>query len=63
MSAYVYVTNTGESVRDTSPPEVRHNFQGTCLGRQGSDCADHVWSASIIIRDREAGEVLLPVWD
>ncbi|CAH2216252.1 jg4245, partial [Pararge aegeria aegeria] len=46
--------NPGETVRDVSAPEVRHTFQGTCLGRQGSDCADHVWSTSVIVRDREA---------
>ncbi|XP_045783597.1 uncharacterized protein LOC123879740 [Maniola jurtina] len=55
MSAYVYVMNPGETIKDVSAPEVRHNFQGTCLGKQGSDCAENVWSASIILRDREAG--------
>lgn len=51
MSAYVYVVNTGESIRDVAAPELRHTFAGSCLGRQGSDCADHVWSSNVIARD------------
>jgi hypothetical protein len=36
-------------------PEVRHNFQGSCIGRLGEDCAQHVWSATIIARDAIGG--------
>ncbi|XP_072946853.1 uncharacterized protein [Epargyreus clarus] len=55
ISTYVYVINSGEAVRDVWAPELRHNFQGSCLGRQGSDCAEHTWSASIIARDNVGG--------
>ncbi|CAH2083473.1 unnamed protein product [Euphydryas editha] len=55
VSSYVYVLNTGETLQDVNAPEVRHSFQGSCMGRQGTDCADHVWSASIFARDPVAG--------
>ncbi|XP_060808472.1 uncharacterized protein LOC106134386 isoform X2 [Amyelois transitella] len=55
ISAYVYVVNPGETTTDIWAPEVRHNFQGTCIGRQGNDCAQHVWSATIIARDAVGG--------
>ncbi|XP_064076147.1 uncharacterized protein LOC113404300 [Vanessa tameamea] len=55
ISTYVYVTNPGETIRDVGAPEMRHNFQGSCLGRQGSDCSEHVWSATIIARDLVGG--------
>ncbi|XP_075989759.1 uncharacterized protein LOC142985454 isoform X2 [Anticarsia gemmatalis] len=54
MSAYVYVTNPGDTT-DVWAPEVRHTFQGTCLGRTGDDCAQHAWSATIIARDGISG--------
>ncbi|XP_038220414.1 uncharacterized protein LOC119838515 [Zerene cesonia] len=55
ISAYVYVLNQGQSINDASPPSIRHNFQGSCLLKQGSDCNEHVWSATIIARDSEGG--------
>ncbi|CAH2065149.1 unnamed protein product, partial [Iphiclides podalirius] len=55
ISAYVYVVNAGDATTDTWPPEVRHNFQGSCIGRSGSDCSEHVWSATIIARDAIGG--------
>ncbi|XP_028159175.1 uncharacterized protein LOC114351977 isoform X1 [Ostrinia furnacalis] len=55
ISSYVYVMSAGTAVNDVWPPEVRHNFQGSCIGRMGDDCAQHVWSASIIARDANAG--------
>ncbi|XP_026325677.1 uncharacterized protein LOC113234551 isoform X2 [Hyposmocoma kahamanoa] len=55
ISAYVYVQNPGQTPNDIWSPEVRHNFQGSCIGRQGSDCAQHVWSATIIARDAVGG--------
>ncbi|XP_045456328.1 uncharacterized protein LOC123666170 [Melitaea cinxia] len=55
LSSYVYVLNTGETLQDVNSPEVRHNFQGSCMGRQGTDCAEHLWSASIFARDPVAG--------
>ncbi|KAH9641070.1 hypothetical protein HF086_006350 [Spodoptera exigua] len=38
LSAYVYVANSAEPV-DTFAPEIRHTFQGTCLGRTGAAIA------------------------
>lgn len=55
ISAYVYVTNSGEVISDVWAPEVRHTFQGSCIGRMGGDCAQHVWSATIIARDALGG--------
>ncbi|XP_061381695.1 uncharacterized protein LOC116778540 isoform X2 [Danaus plexippus] len=55
LSSYVYVVSSGDNIRDLTPPDVRHNFQGTCLGRLGSDCAEHVWSTSVIARDAMGG--------
>ncbi|XP_059050371.1 uncharacterized protein LOC131845338, partial [Achroia grisella] len=55
ISAYVYVVNSGEATIDTWAPELRHNFQGTCYQRMGDDCAQHVWSASVIARDSIGG--------
>lgn len=54
LSAYVYVANSAEPI-DTFAPEIRHNFQGTCLGRTGDDCAQHAWSTTIISRDSQSG--------
>ncbi|CAH0731111.1 unnamed protein product, partial [Brenthis ino] len=51
MSAYVYVLNQGESIQDNTAPNVRHSFLGSCIGRQGSDCAEHIWSANFVARD------------
>ncbi|XP_026762136.2 uncharacterized protein LOC113520912 [Galleria mellonella] len=55
ISTYVYVINSGDTTVDTWAPELRHNFQGTCLQRLGDDCAQHVWSATIIARDAVGG--------
>ncbi|XP_053622615.1 uncharacterized protein LOC128682111 isoform X2 [Plodia interpunctella] len=55
ISAYVYVVNTGDTTTDVWSPDVRHNFQGSCIGRQGNDCAQHVWSATVIARDANGG--------
>ncbi|CAG4999992.1 unnamed protein product [Parnassius apollo] len=55
ISAYVYVMNPGETKVDTWAPEVRHNFQGSCIGRMGTDCSEHVWSVTIVARDAVAG--------
>ncbi|XP_028035008.1 uncharacterized protein LOC114246601 [Bombyx mandarina] len=55
ISAHVYVINTGETVNDVLAPEVSHVFQGSCIGRTGQDCAQYVWSATIIARDSESG--------
>ncbi|CAH0698240.1 unnamed protein product [Spodoptera exigua] len=54
LSAYVYVANSAEPV-DTFAPEIRHTFQGTCLGRTGDDCAQHAWSTTVITRDGQSG--------
>lgn len=54
MSAYVYVRGSGD-INDIWAPEVRHNFQGTCLGRTGSDCSQYTWSVTIIARDSTSG--------
>ncbi|XP_063545150.1 uncharacterized protein LOC134753253 isoform X1 [Cydia strobilella] len=54
ISAYVYVVNTVDSV-DIWAPELRHTFQGTCIGRQGDDCAQHIWSTTITARDASSG--------
>ncbi|XP_013139237.1 PREDICTED: uncharacterized protein LOC106103841 [Papilio polytes] len=51
ISAYVYVVSPNESQVDTWAPEVRHSYQGHCLGRMGSDCAEYTWSATIYARD------------
>ncbi|KAJ0169255.1 hypothetical protein K1T71_015139 [Dendrolimus kikuchii] len=59
ISAYVYVTNAGEVTSDVWAPEVRHNFQGTCIGRMGEDCSQHIWSATIIARDALGGLLCL----
>ncbi|KAM3955527.1 uncharacterized protein ACR2FA_010565 [Aphomia sociella] len=55
ISAYVYVVNSINAIVDTWAPELRHNFQGSCLQRMGNDCAQHVWSATIIARDAIGG--------
>ncbi|XP_068627104.1 uncharacterized protein [Battus philenor] len=54
-SAYVYVLNPGETQADTWAPQVRHTFQGHCIGRTGNDCGDYVWSATIFARDNVGG--------
>ncbi|KPJ20151.1 hypothetical protein RR48_01470 [Papilio machaon] len=51
ISAYVYVVSPNESQVDTFAPEVRHNFQGHCIGRMGNDCAEYTWSATVFARD------------
>ncbi|XP_013162945.1 PREDICTED: uncharacterized protein LOC106114331 [Papilio xuthus] len=51
ISAYVYVVNPNESQVDTFAPEVRHSYQGHCIGRMGNDCAEHTWSATVYARD------------
>ncbi|XP_045509262.1 uncharacterized protein LOC123704813 [Colias croceus] len=55
ISAYVYVLNPGQVINDASPPSIRHNFQGSCLLKQGNDCNEHVWSSTIVARDSEGG--------
>ncbi|XP_049884072.1 uncharacterized protein LOC126379383 isoform X2 [Pectinophora gossypiella] len=55
ISAYVYVINSGQSQVDVWAPELRHNFQGSCIGRLGDDCAQHAWSATVIARDTVGG--------
>ncbi|XP_041983872.1 uncharacterized protein LOC121736616 isoform X2 [Aricia agestis] len=55
MSAYVYVMNSGEILRDVWAPEIRHNFGGSCMGRLGNDCAEHTWSATVVARDAVGG--------
>uniref|UniRef100_A0A2H1V622 SFRICE_003913 n=1 Tax=Spodoptera frugiperda TaxID=7108 RepID=A0A2H1V622_SPOFR len=54
ISAYVYVANSAEPI-DTFAPEIWHNFQGTCLGRTGDDCARHTWATTITSRDSQSG--------
>ncbi|KAJ2941713.1 hypothetical protein O0L34_g10521 [Tuta absoluta] len=54
-STYVYVTGSGQSLNDVWSPVVRHNFQGSCIGRQGSDCAQYIWSTTVIARDQNSG--------
>ncbi|KAJ8706604.1 hypothetical protein PYW07_012682 [Mythimna separata] len=54
LSAFVYVANSAQPV-DTWAPEIRHTFQGTCLGRTGDDCAQHAWSTTIVARDAVSG--------
>ncbi|KPJ00501.1 hypothetical protein RR46_07091 [Papilio xuthus] len=51
ISAYVYVVNPNESQVDQFAPEVRHSYQGHCIGRMGNDCAEHTWSATVYARD------------
>ncbi|CAH0404015.1 unnamed protein product [Chilo suppressalis] len=55
ISAYVYVINAGQTPVDTWSPELRHEFQGSCIGRTGDDCSQHVWSATISARDTGSG--------
>lgn len=55
ISAYVYVNNVGATTTDVWSPNVRHDFQGSCIGRRGDDCASYVWSASIFARDAVSG--------
>ncbi|KAL0858443.1 hypothetical protein ABMA27_012319 [Loxostege sticticalis] len=55
ISSYVYVSTGASAINDVWPPEVRHNFQGSCIGRMGDDCAQHTWSATIIARDANSG--------
>ncbi|XP_037296528.1 uncharacterized protein LOC115453643 [Manduca sexta] len=55
ISAYIYVVASDNVVRDTWAPEVRHNFQGSCIGRMGDDCSQHAWSAVVVVRDSGAG--------
>ncbi|CAG9790557.1 unnamed protein product [Diatraea saccharalis] len=57
ISAYVYVINPGQTMEDVWAPEVRHNFQGSCIGNTGEDCAHHVWAATIIARDAVSGNL------
>ncbi|XP_048002906.1 uncharacterized protein LOC125239382 isoform X2 [Leguminivora glycinivorella] len=54
ISAYVYVVNTLNTV-DVWPPELRHTFQGMCIGKMGDDCAQHIWSTTITARDASSG--------
>ncbi|CAB3258259.1 unnamed protein product [Arctia plantaginis] len=54
MSAYISVSNAQATI-DTWAPEMRHIFQGTCLGRTGDDCALHTWAVTVIARDPGAG--------
>ncbi|XP_061727000.1 uncharacterized protein LOC133532395 isoform X1 [Cydia pomonella] len=54
ISAYVYVVNTVDTV-DVWAPELRHTFQGMCIGKQGDDCAQHIWSTTITARDASSG--------
>ncbi|XP_050556879.1 uncharacterized protein LOC118281273 isoform X2 [Spodoptera frugiperda] len=54
ISAYVYVANSAEPI-DTFAPEIWHNFQGTCLGRTGDDCARHTWATTVTSRDSQSG--------
>lgn len=54
LSAFVYVANSADPT-DTWAPEIRHSFQGTCLGRTGDDCAQHSWSTTIVARDALSG--------
>ncbi|XP_063899331.1 uncharacterized protein LOC110378641 isoform X1 [Helicoverpa armigera] len=54
LSAYVYVANSAAPT-DTWPPELRHTFQGTCLGRTGDDCAQHTWATTVVARDALSG--------
>ncbi|KAL4712779.1 hypothetical protein ACJJTC_019431 [Scirpophaga incertulas] len=55
IPAYVYVTNPGQSIKDVWPPEVRHSFQGSCIGRMDDSCDQHVWSATVVAKDAVSG--------
>ncbi|GBP41895.1 hypothetical protein EVAR_86866_1 [Eumeta japonica] len=55
ISTYVYVVNANTAVTDIWPPTLRHDFQGSCIGRQGDDCAQYAWSTTIFARDAVGG--------
>lgn len=59
MSAFITVSSA-QAATDTWAPEMRHNFQGTCLGRTGNDCALHTWAVTVIARDPGAGKNGMP---
>ncbi|CAH4033132.1 unnamed protein product [Pieris brassicae] len=54
-SVYVYILASGQTINDINAPEVSHNFQGSCILRQGSDCAEYTWTTNVIARDPAAG--------
>ncbi|CAK1549493.1 unnamed protein product [Leptosia nina] len=55
ISSYVYILNPNQVITDVNAPAINHNFEGSCMLRQGTDCAEYTWSTTITARDTNAG--------